>query len=110
MPHNTQLDFDEGENPFLSLLIRALHSFLNVDFECSRRVITNIVDALSSIYMAKHDMRMEIIEMVSSSYSSENVTTLVDYFSKCFIQNERHFYNFKTSESFIRLLCKIFQS
>lgn len=30
LQQKTELDFDEGTNPFLSLMVRALHSFYNI--------------------------------------------------------------------------------
>lgn len=61
-PRGVEIEFDyHSEHPLVRLLARALYCYMQVDFLFSRRVITNIVDAFSSLYSSAPMLRARIV-------------------------------------------------
>ena len=75
-------DYDIGEHPFLSLLIRALHSLFDTQFDLNpRQPIIHLMDAISEIYDSSLEMRREIIDQIERYRDqAENSVMLIPKF------------------------------
>ena len=109
--NRVNMQFERGNNPFLTLLIAAFHSLMPVSFEYSRAAVSHIMDALTGLYDRDELMMKEEILHILSSYVNQELggARVVSYFGGIILEAEKTLANYKATESYLRFLTKVFK-
>ena len=109
--HYRQPDFEQGNHPFLALMVRALHSLMATRHEDSRDAIAHIIDALSALFDCDAlPLKQDIIGLLER-YADHDLggATIASHFGCVVLAAEARLCNFKATESFLRFLSKCFK-
>ena len=114
-PQNQELghiELEPGNHPFLSLLVRAFHSLMLVNFQYSRKPVVHLMDAITSLYDSKELFLKQDIMFQLNGYVNHEIggSMIVSYFGSIVLDEEYSLKNYKATESFLRFLSKVVKS
>ena len=106
------IDFEYGQYPVIKMLIKAIHLFIQINYEFSRSTLIHLIGAITKIYEFNEvDVRRDIIQQIESHRVHSNLSTvLINFFSEIVLGQELKLANFRGTEVFMKFLCKIIKN
>jgi len=91
--------------------VRSLHAFFTLNFDYARRPIIHIMDAITKLFDTDLILKYEVIKQLTSYKSQmDGKCQIISFFEQCVFKQESELKNYKATETFLRLLCKIWKS
>lgn len=96
---------EEGENPLLSLLVKALLGFFYVLIEIGGKPISKILGVLKTIFKNYDDLKVEVISLLKEN---SNIPQIIQFMISTTMTVEKEIHTYKLTESFLDFITELF--